>query len=324
LAYAAASILTRRDKGSRVERQQIKWLAYSFALMIFGLAFSGAGLWAQILAVAAFNFFPIAVGIAVLRYRLLDIDVIINRTLVYGALTACVVGLYVLVVGGASALFQVQGSFVPSLLAVGLVAVVFQPLRTRLQRGVNRLVYGQRDEPYAVLSHLGRRLEGTLAPEEALSTIVEAVAQALRLPYAAIELRQDGKFVTATEHGRPAEEDLLVLPLVYQSEEVGRLVVAPRAPGEAFDPADRRLLEDLAHQAGAAAHAVRLTTDLRRSRERLVTAREEERRRLRRDLHDGLGPTLGGFTLGLDAARSTLIRDPNAADALLSELKGQT
>jgi hypothetical protein len=132
LAYAGASILTRRDKGSRVERQQIKWLAYSFALMIFGLAFSGAGLWAQILAVAAFNFFPIAVGIAVLRYRLLDIDVIINRTLVYGALTACVVGLYVLVVGGASALFQVQGSFVPSLLAVGLVAVVFQPLRTRL------------------------------------------------------------------------------------------------------------------------------------------------------------------------------------------------
>ena len=151
---------------------------------------------------------------------------------------------------------------------------------------------------------------------------MEAVAQALKLPYAAIQLKQDGKFVTAAEHGRPAE-DTLVLPLVYQSEEVGRLVVSPRAPGEEFDPADRRLLDDLAHQAGAAAHAARLTADLRRSRERLVTAREEERRRLRRDLHDGLGPTLGGLTLGLDAARSMFAREP-AAEELLVRLKEES
>src|SRR5439155_16108752 len=117
--------------------------------------------------------------------------------------------------------------------------------------------------------------------------------------------------------------DPLRLPLVYQRETVGELVLAPRAPGEAFSAADRRLLEDLARQAGVAARAVRLTTDLRRSRERLVTAREEERRRLRRDLHDGLGPALAGLTIELDAARNLLTRDPAAAGALLPELKSR-
>jgi len=126
------------------------------------------------------------------------------------------------------------------------------------------------------------------------------------------------------EHGAPIGEPL-VLPLVYQQETIGRLVVAPRAPGETFSPADRRLLEDLARQVEVAVHAVGLTADLQRSRERLVTAREEERRRLRRDLHDGLGPTLGALTLGLDTARFALAQDdPKAVNDLLVELKGQS
>jgi signal transduction histidine kinase len=124
--------------------------------------------------------------------------------------------------------------------------------------------------------------------------------------------------------------DALRLPLVYQNEVVGQLVLAHRAPGEAFSAADRRLLEDLAHQAGVAAHAVRLTTDLQhlaadlqRSRERLVTAREEERRRLRRDLHDGLGPTLASLAQRLDTARVLVSHEPEAAVALLGDLKAQ-
>ena len=111
------------------------------------------------------------------------------------------------------------------------------------------------------------------------------------------------------------------MPLTYGAELVGRLNLAPRAPGEEFSSSDRRLLEDLARQAGVAAHAARLTADLQRSRERLVTAREEERRRLRRDLHDGLGPQLAAQTLKVGSARSLYGRDPAAADALLSELE---
>jgi signal transduction histidine kinase len=276
--------------------------------------------------VASFTLVPIAVGIAILRYRLYDIDIIINRTLVYGALTAGVVALYVLIVGTLGALFQARGDLAVSLVAAGVVAVVFAPLRERLQRSVNRLMYGERDDPYAVLSRLGQRLEATIAPEAALKTIVETIAQALKVPYVAIDLSQDGKveFVTVIEHGSPKEE-LVVLPLVYQRETIGRLIVASRAPGEAFSPTDMHLLEDLVRQVEVAVHAVRLTADLQRSRERLVTTREEERRRLRRDLHDGLGPTLGALTLGLDTTRLALAQDdPKAVDGLLLELKAQT
>ena len=173
-----------------------------------------------------------------------------------------------------------------------------------------------------MVARLGRRLESALAPEAVLPTIVETVAQALNLPYAAILLQHGAVVETAAVYGAPVEQPL-VLPLTYQSDVVGQFVLGPRRRGDAFSPADQRLLEDLARQVAPAAHAVRLSADLQRSRERLVTAREEERRRLRRDLHDGLGPALGSLTLQLDTARALVTRDPVAGDALLVELKGQ-
>jgi signal transduction histidine kinase len=327
-----------RVSGS-VERQQTKWIIFGFAVGLLGMLIVtsldeilgvGApepGSLADFAASVALYCFilliPVSISIAILRYRLWDIDALINRTLVYGALTATVVGLYVLVVGGLGALLQTRGNIAASLGATGVVAVLFAPLRNRLQRGVNRLMYGERDEPYSVLSRLGRRLEGTLAPEAALETVAEAVTQALKLPYATIELKQDGEFRRVAQHGT-SKGETITLPLLHQGEEVGRLMVAPRSPGGTFSSQDSRLLEDLARQAGAAAHASRLTADLRRSKERLITAREEERRRLRRDLHDGLGPTLGGLTLGLDAARSTLPHGASTTEALLTELKTQS
>src|SRR5215207_750095 len=261
--------------------------------------------------------------VAILRYRLYDIDLLINRTLVYGSLTAGVAGIYLLAVVGLGALFQAQGNLGVSLLATGLVALLFQPLRSRLQRGVNQLMYGERDDPSAVTSRLGRRLEATLAPEAVLPTVVETIAQALKLPYAAILLKEGEGFRSAAAYGSPTAEPE-ALALVYQREEIGRLVIAPRAPGEQFSTGDRRLLEDLARQAEVAVHAVRLTADLQGSRERLVTTREEERRRLRRDLHDGLGPTLASFALKLDAARKLVRRKPEDAEVLLSRLKEHT
>jgi signal transduction histidine kinase len=238
-------------------------------------------------------------------------------------LTATVVGSYLLVVVGLGTLLQGLSNLVASLVATGVVAVLFAPLRNQLQRGVNRLMYGERDDPYAVLSRLGRRLQTTLAPEAAFDTVAEEVFQALKLPYTAIELTQNGEFRRVSEHGT-AKDEIISLPLVHQCEEVGRMLVSPRAPREKFSPEDIRLLEDLVRQAGAAAHAAHVTADLRRSRERLVSAREEERRRLRRDLHDGLGSTLGGLTLGLDAARSTLPEGASTTEKLLADLKAQT
>lgn len=275
---------------------------------------------------------PVSVAIAMLRSHLFDVDVLIERTLVYGALTASVILLYIVIVGTLSVAFQVRANALISLAATGVIAVAFQPLRERLQRAVNRLIYGQRDEPYAVISRLGRRLEATLAPEAVLAVLVETVAQALKLPYVALVLRRgdtDAE-VPAAAWGEPSGT-LLRLPMVYAAEVVGELVLAPRDPGTSFSPADLRLLHDLARQAGVAVHATRLTAELRQtnqelrlSRTRLITAREEERRRLRRDLHDGLGSTLTSMTFQLAAAQNQLGRDPAAVEALLGELKTQT
>ena len=332
---ASAMSLVVRYRRSRGEvRQQIKWIAFAASIVallfltgiviMFIYAFEPP-LWSRLLdSVTALSYagVPIAVGFAVLKYRLYDIDVVINRALVYGALTVSIVGIYVLVVGYLSAVFRTDDLLV-SLLATGLVAVVFAPLRERLQRAVNRLMYGERDDPYAVVSRLGERLEATLAPEAVLPTIIETVREALKLPYAAIALMENGSAPrVAASVGKPVEEPMR-LALTYQSEPVGELLLGPRAPNEAFGPADRRLLEGLARQAGVAAHAVRLTTDLQRSRERLVAAREEERRRLRRDLHDGLGAQLAGLNVQAGTLRRLIGRDPAAADELVVELRDE-
>ncbi len=320
------SLVVRYRRSRGAERQQLKWFTYATA--VIPLALLGNTLFpdlAWLIGGVGVACIPVAIGIAILKYRLYDIDLVINRTLVYGALTAIVVGLYVLIVGGLGTLLQARGDLLVSLLATGVVAVLFAPLRDRLQRGVNRLMYGERDDPYAVISRLGQRLKVTDAPEAVLPTIVETVEEALKLPHAAIALkRDDDTFEAVAARGHPKGESL-VLPLSYGTETIGQLILSPRAPGEPFGPADKRLLDDLARHAEAAAYAVRLAADLQRSRERLVNAREEERRRLRRDLHDGLGPQLATLTLKLDAARNLLSQEePAAADALLAELKAQT
>jgi signal transduction histidine kinase len=299
------------------------------ALLVFDVSSVFSILAAYIMTYLALLVIPLVIGIAILRYQLWEIRILVNHALVYGALTACVVAVYVLVVGTLSALVQTSANLLISLVATGLVAVIFQPLRARLQRHVNRLVYGVRDDPYAVLAQLNRRLEATLAPETVLPTIVETVAQALRLPYAAIALDQDGICTTAAAVGVPVS-DTIRLTLSHGGEPIGLLILAPRAPGAPFSAADQRLLDDLIIQASATVHRVRLMADLQRmaanlqqSREQLVSAREEERRRLRRDLHDGIGPTLAGIAQQLDTARRLAARDPAAAEALLIDLKAQ-
>lgn len=325
---AVVSLVLRYRRGNALERQQIRWIAAAGAVVALGLVgdsiYSAAsehgGLLPLPLVELSLVLMAAGIAIAVLRYRLYDLDLVVNRTLVYGLLTVLVVAGYVGLVLGLAALLDSSGLGV-SLVATAVVAVAIQPLRSVIQRRVDRLMYGDRDDPYRALSRLGERLGVALDPNEVLPTIVEEVATGLRLPYAAIELHEDGGRRVAASHGSLRDGRPVGLPLEYRGEPVGELLVGHRAPGESLAPADLRLLADLARQAGVAAHAVRLTQDLRRSRERLVAAREEERRRLRRDLHDGLGPTLAGISLEVESARALVEPDPAAARDLLERIK---
>lgn len=318
----------RRSFGA--ERTQVRWLLLAlllgFAAMVLGsvwfafnpnhpLAYdlSVGSVWVAIMLIA------LGVGVAILRFRRYDIDLILNRTLVYGTLSATIVGVYILLVATFGVLFGSTGSLLLAVLAAAVGAVLLDPLRTRLQRLVNRWIYGARDDPYTVLSSLSQQMRFTLLPHAALPRIVETIGRALKLPYVALALPNGAETEIAAAYGRPVAVPLQ-FPLIYHGETVGNLLVAPRLPGETFTAGEERLLEDIALQAGAAAHVVRLHTDLQRSRERLVTAREEERRRLRRDLHDGLGPQLASLTLTVAAVRELMGSDPAAADRLLQEM----
>lgn len=325
-----------RNLSDPVTRQQTKWVVYGVAaaiLLFFLIALPVAlgvpaeqgtlyGLFFITGTTLALMLIPLSIGVAVMRFRLWDIDPIINRTLVFGTLSFLTILLYVLIVGVfAYYVGNTQTNIIVSFIATGIIAILFEPLRQRLQLGVNRLMYGERDDPTTVLTRLSQQLESALAPDSVLQTIVETLAQTLKLPYAAISLLdEEPRFVT---HPNPPPSELLHLPLTYQTERVGELILAPRAAGESFSPADMRLIQIIAQQAGVAAYTLRLNQDLQRSRERLVTAQEEERRRLRRDLHDGVGPTLASLSQRIDTAAEWVDSDPAKSKQLLKDLKGQ-
>jgi signal transduction histidine kinase len=318
---AALIVRWRRAPAGGIERRQISLLALASAtaLSVVVVPFgSGTPPWPLTAAIlAVFALVPAAIGVAILRHHLYDIDVVLNRSLVYGGLTASIVALYAAIVWVAAR--PLGPGTAANLLATGVAAAAVLPLRTRLQRVVDRAMYGERGDPYAAVSRLTTRLQAAAAPGEALAAVVEAIAVSLRLPYVAVET-DDG---AAVAYGIPSGAQRHVLELSHQGEDVGRLVIEgrDRQPPSARDLA---LLADLARPAGAAVHAAGLADALRVSQRRLVQAREEERRRLRRDLHDGLGPTLAGVALGLDAAAGALGTDPDRARAMLAELKAET
>ncbi len=323
-----------RKVSTTVQRRQTKWVA--FGLMV-GLPafFAGDAMMRNISASPvgiaclfgflivmplAFSIPVVTLGIAILQHRLFDIDVILNRTLVWLVMTITIIGTYIGLVVGVGSLLGSRGSLLLSLLATGLVAVGFQPLLLRVQRAINRLLFGDRDDPYAVLTRLGHHIEDSLSAADLLPAIVRTTAEMLRLPYAALWLeRADGPVLVASSG--VASTSTLRLPLMYQGQPVGALEVATRAPGEVFGRADRALLEDLARQVGVAARTVSLASDLQHSRERIVTSREEERRRLRRDLHDGLGAQLAALIMQAGVARALVRPDPAAAERELAELR---
>lgn len=349
IAILAHTWVTTRDP---TERAQVRWAAAGLAaglLCLVALVLSGLGAlvlpeWPSKAAVFLMALLPpVGFAVAILRYRLFDLDVVINRALVYGALTACIVLIYVFVVGYLGTLFAARGSLVVSLAATGVTAVLFAPLRNALQRGVDRLMYGHRQDPYAVLTRLGERLDAAFAPAEVLPAIVSTIGESLKLPYVAIALADDAprgtitalppaqqrdvsaarNWLMAAEHGRPPAGqagESVVLPLFYQGQTVGELYICPRTGESGLSPRDRRLLDDIAHQAGLAVHGVSVMNELREARQRLVLSREEERRRLRNDLHDDLAPTLAGLAFSATAIADVIPTDPGRATRLAEDL----
>jgi signal transduction histidine kinase len=333
-----ASLLTITTLGlSRIRRsrdplegQQVRWLVGTGTLAVAaGLAgwflpevLLGEGLPTGWIGLAALPF-VVGLGVAVTRYRLFDLDLVLNRGLVYGLLTASLVSVYLLVVTLAAGLMRGEATTPAAIVATVVVALAVNPLRVALQHGVSRVLYGDRDDPYSALSRLGRRFDLTGGPD-LLPVVAEDVADALRVPYVVIEVpRLDRRVVAGTRPRWLADGDLAELPLVDRGEHIGRLLLAPRAPGAPFSRADRRLLEDLVRGVGAAVRELGLRADLQHSRERLVLAREEERRRLRRALHDELGPAIAGLGLRTEAARRLVRTDPKgASDALTAVREG--
>ena len=310
-----ASVGWRFYRGDATVRAQLRWLLATLAVIaVTSPPPSPMALSLVILAlqVTATLLLPVTLAVTLVRRD----GLVLPRLLVYGSLSALLLAAYLAVVGVAQAAFGSRADPAAAVVAAGLIAVLAAPLRARLQRSVDRLVYGARGDPYAALADLGRRITGS--PGDLLHEVVHAVTDALRAPYAAVLLPGDA--APAAAAGRPAHPEVVV-PLVMRGTQAGSLIVAQRTPTEPYSERDLALLEDLARHIAVAAHAAALTRDLQRSREALVAAREEERRRIRRDLHDGLGPALAGVAFGLDAARNTLAADPEATAATLAELK---
>jgi two-component system, NarL family, sensor kinase len=324
---AAWALIARTLRASAAERVQLQGpavggglIAISFVICTIA-AMAGnndaAAIGPEIGAVAAVG---VALLVSIARYRLWDIPRIVNRAVVYALLTASVLAVYALAVG---ALGLIVSGRLPSIIATTLAALAALPLHSQLQAAVNRLMYGDRDDPYRALTRLSERLAASLESEDVLPQIARTVAEALRLPYVEVQLESGSATLTASA-GRAGRGDTIELALISQGEDVGRLLIETRERGQALSASDRRLLDNLVRQVAVAARGVALASDLRRSHERVVVTVQEERRRMHRDLHDGLGPTLAAIALGLDRARRQSGLDGTELKKTLVEIRSQT
>ncbi|MGI8608727.1 MAG: histidine kinase [Candidatus Dormibacteria bacterium] len=352
---AIASLVVRYRAAGPEERHQLKYFIFAGAFLPLGFVvyplYTGGGIYTPtgMLAFAAAMIgvigLPVAIGIAILKYRLYDIDLVINRALVYGSLAAFITAVYIgIVVGVGTAVGSgSRPNLVLSIIATAVVAVAFQPVRERLQRIANRVVYGRRATPYEVLSPFSRHVAGSFAGEEVLPRMARVLAEGTGSQQASVWVTGGDLFRRAACWPEsPGEVPLLkfygsdlpafpgaarAIEVRHRGEVLGAVTIAKR-PGEALTPVEEKLLRDLASQAGLVLRNVRLAIDLRArveelraSRQRLVAAQDGERRRLERNLHDGAQQNLVALKVKLGLAQLLLGRDTEQAIRALRELK---
>jgi signal transduction histidine kinase len=345
---AAATVRFRRRRGD--ERQQIKWLllavmAIALVLAYYGIILAtgtdpdqGSVAWSQYLAIASFLAVPISVAFGVLKYRLYDIDVVIDKAVVYAVLAVFITVVYAAVVVGIGAVIGSAGGTLLSAVAAAIVAIAFQPARRGAQRLANRLVYGERATPYEVLAQLGDRLAGEYAADDVLDRIAAALAGGIGADRVVVWLNSGGEMrptavwprgaraapIAASAAALTATEDgMRSFPVRHQGEMLGAIGVH-KPPSDPLTPADEKLVGDLAAQAGLVLRNARLIEDLRASRRRLVTAQDEERRRLERDIHDGAQQQLVALTVKARLAEQMIDLDPAKARDLVVQIGAET
>ena len=321
LLVAMASVVVRHRRSVGLERDRMRWLLWSVIAMA---VIVGLGLLSELRAVQDLVVFlvaalpAVAMTIAIVRPTLVPIEDLVGRTVVYGVLSLVLVAvdlaaLAVLTAALGDNLDQRQ----VVLTVLLLTAILYGPLRQRLSRLVRRLMLGNRADPYDVVAGLASTLETADEGTEQLAAVARAVASAFGVHFVSVEVdRGGGERLVATYGERPAETR--TLPITYRDAPVGRLVLPARGLRSRLSSRDEQLLGDLVRQAATAARSSRMADELQESRERLVVAREEERRRIRRDLHDGLGPALSGVVFRLESVRLLVDRDPDAARGQLA------
>jgi signal transduction histidine kinase len=313
------SLVARWHGGEPETRRRLAWLALA-ALVVVVVSVAGvvAGPWLpdwagsieEAVIIAAL---PVATGIAVLRSDLFDVTSVLDRTLVYLVLTGLVVLTFAATVAASTSVLGSEAARVASLMAAAVVAVLLSPVKERLQGRVDRLLYGDRSRPYTVLSGLAAKLEQANDSDDLLATVTTSIAESLRVPYVRVLV---GEPVTVPS-------DAVALPLVSHGRQEGVLLVGVRSDGRGFDARELELLGNLARQVAVEARGMRLADAVQESRGRIVRAREEERLRVRRDLHDGVGPTLAAASLQVDALRERWpVQDPQAS-VLLGQVKSE-
>jgi two-component system, NarL family, sensor kinase len=308
----------RADDAEGSVRSQILCLLPAGVLLVAGTALDAGGMSYSLVPAALA--LPLGMGLAILRYGVDDLDLVVNRTLVWLVMSGAVLVAFALTIALTSSTVLGERPLLASAIGTGIIAAGFDPLRRVVQRALDRLLFGDRDRPHQVVSNLGRRMHQASDPGGMLTEFVATLTDALRVPYARILVTTRGaEPLVVAESGRP-QPGTHAFPLVAHGDPVGTLEVAPRRSGGAFTPAEEALLTQVSTQAAIAAQAHRLTLDLQRARTVLVRAREEERLRLRHDLHDGLGPALAGTRMQLTAARGRLASGPAPGDPAVGVL----